>query len=47
VLFENKSLQGQNAIQIQWNGNNFSSGVYFVRVQTDTDVQLKKMSLIK
>ena len=47
VLFENKSLQWQNATQIQWNGNNFSSGVYFVRVQTDTDVQLKKMSLVK
>jgi len=45
VLIDNKPLyKGQN---IQWNGNNFSSGIYFVRMQTEKDIQLKKMCLIK
>ena len=45
ILIDNKPIyKGQN---IQWNSNNFSSGIYFVRMQTEKDLQLKKMSLIK
>ena len=45
ILVENKPLHKSHLIK--WNGNDFSSGIYFVRMQTETAVQLKKMSLIK
>jgi hypothetical protein len=35
------------AYEILWNANNYSSGVYFYRIEAGSFVQVKKMVLIK
>ena len=47
ILFENHSFQDKKQIKIHWNPNGLSSGTYFIRAQTEKEVQLKKVSLIK
>ena len=47
ILFENRSFQDKKQIKIHWSPNGLSSGTYFIRAQTEKEVQLKKVSLIK
>jgi len=42
----NEKLQ-TGTYQTIWNGERFSSGVYFYKIQTDEFVQTKRMLMIK
>lgn len=45
ILFENKKLNRANLIK--WDAKNFTSGIYYVRLQSKNHSQLKKISLLK
>ena len=43
----NNELKQPGRYSIDWNGNNFASGVYFYKIEAGNFVQAKKMVLIK
>ena len=45
TLINGESLSGHQ--DVSWNGENYSSGIYFYRIRTDQDVVTKKMLLSK
>jgi len=45
TLVNNETLTGHQ--EINWSGEQFASGIYFYRLQTDDQVITKKMSLSK
>ena len=46
TLFDGEATAGANH-QVQFNGSNLASGIYFSRLQFDGKMQVKKMLLLK